>query len=282
MKPKPAGLGPEHGEQFKDPSVVAAYHTRPPYPEQLISLVCDIAGASPVRLLDLGCGTGELSRRLARHVESVTAVDQSPGMIAEAQRAAGGQAANIRWVVGAVEEVPLSGDFTLALAAESFHWFDWVRVCPRVVALVPASTIILVEGRVEQGSPWAGALGVLIAEHSTNRQFEPYNLVDELISRGCFARLGNARLGPEHFRQSVDDYITCLHSRNGFSRDRMTPDATTTFDRRVRDLLCAHAVDGMLDLQIATQVSWGSMSAPSDAEVTPSTPVSSRNRFSST
>jgi hypothetical protein len=139
MKPKPRGLGPEFGRQFDDASIVAAYGTRPPYPEPLLRLILDIAGPAPHHLLDLGCGTGELARRLA-----------------------------------------LPGPFTAAMAAESFHWFDWARVSSRVAEWVPSARLVLVEGRVEEPTPWAHDLTVLVARYSTNREFEPYRLVDEL------------------------------------------------------------------------------------------------------
>ena len=46
-------------------------------------------------------------------------------MIAGARTLPGGDARNINWVVGRVEDVSLTGPFSSALAAQSFHWFDW-------------------------------------------------------------------------------------------------------------------------------------------------------------
>jgi SAM-dependent methyltransferase len=257
MKPKPRGLGPEYGEQFKDASVVAAYGARPAYPERLISLILDIVGTSEARILDLGCGTGELSRRLAGHVASVTAVDHSWRMIAAARGMPGGDAPNIDWLVGRVEDVPLTGRFNVAVAAESFHWFDWARVCRRLHELVSSSVVVLVEGRFEEGSPWAAELAALIAQYSTNRDFMSYDLVAELTSRSCFTLHGRTRIGPEGFRQSVDDYLLCLHSRNGLSRERMSLAQMHAFDEAARGLVSSRAREGMLDLEISTHVAWG-------------------------
>ena len=54
-----------YAEQFGDASVVAAYAARPPYPAALDPLFVELAGGPAAHVLDLGCGTGELARRLA-------------------------------------------------------------------------------------------------------------------------------------------------------------------------------------------------------------------------
>lgn len=68
---------------------------------------------------------------------------------------------------------------------------------------------------------------------------------------------GRTRIGPEPFTQSIDDYVTCLHSRNGCSRDRMTGEQADRFDASVRELLLPHARGGVLELEITTHVAWG-------------------------
>ena len=85
MKAKPRGLEPPFAAQFGDESIVAASGTRPPYPDALISLILDCARTPLPHLFDLGCGTGELTRRLALRTRTVTAVDLSHRMIAKAR-----------------------------------------------------------------------------------------------------------------------------------------------------------------------------------------------------
>lgn len=259
MPPKPRGLGPEYAAQFNDRAVVEAYGARPPYPEALLPAIVEIAGHPRPRLLDLGCGTGELARRLAPQVESITAVDASWRMIVRAQSLPGGDAPNIEWVVSPVEDIDRPDAFTLAIAAESFHWFDWARVCVGVRRHVPSGALVLVEGRIERDTPWAGELGALIARYSTNRDYEPYDLVAELAGRSCFDVRGRSILGPEPFRQTPADYIESIHSRNGFSRDRMPPGEARQFDLAVAALLADHVRDGRIELSIETRVTWGTV-----------------------
>ena len=258
MRAKPGGLGPEYAAQFDDASVVAAYDARPPYPEALASFILEIAGVAAPRLLDLGCGTGELTRRLAPHAGAIVAVDRSPRMIEAARRAPGGDAANIAWVLGEAESAAIDGPFDLAMAAESFHWFDWTVACAAIARVVPTSRLLIVEGRYETGSPWAPPLAAQIAVHSTNREFVPYDLVGELLARRLFTLAGRRALGPDRVEQTVHDYVRSIHSRNGFSRDRMPPASAHAFDAAVKAMVAPHATP-MLTLQIETRVAWGTV-----------------------
>ena len=253
---KPRGLERQYADQFSDASVVAAYGTRPPYPDALVSLVLDCAEAPRPHVLDLGCGTGELVRRLAPHVQAVTAIDRSERIVDEARALPGGDAPNITWIMGRVEDGLVSGPFSCALAAESFHWFDWDELWPRLVEWLPSSRLILVERR-EQQSPWSDRLAALVAAFSTNRDFEPYELLAELTARRSFSVEGRTALGPDAFHQSIGDYITSIHSRNGFSRDRMPAEAARQFDAAVRAAVSPYATDGTLVLSIETAVAWG-------------------------
>lgn len=261
MKEKPPGLAPRYGAQFKDPSIVRAYRTRPPYPEALLARVLAIAEVERPRVLDLGCGTGEVARRLAPHASHVTAVDHSLPMIETARGLPGGAAPNLEWIASPVEHVALDDPYDLALAAESFHWFDWERLCPRLARLVPSARLVMIDARADRGSPWLDDLFALIVRYSTNRDFEPYDLVALLVERRCFELEAEEELESPPFRQSIDDYVTCLHSRNGFSLDRMEPAAAEEFDAHVRSLLSPHTVGGHLELGIVVQLISGRVRA---------------------
>jgi SAM-dependent methyltransferase len=256
LKPKPSGLDRRYAEQFGDPSVVASYAARPPYPDRLLYLIVELAVVPRPRILDLGCGLGELARRLAPSVGAITAIDHAPAMIAAARALPGGTASNITWIDGRVEDVALGGPFACALAGESFHWFDWPVLVPRLAAAVPSARLILIDRR-ELGPPWADDLKALIERHSTNQEFERYDVVDELTSRRLFVSEGRLLHRRQIVGQSIADYVTSLHSRNGLSRDRMPADSARAFDDGVRAIVALHAVDGLLQVPIETRVVWG-------------------------
>jgi 2-polyprenyl-3-methyl-5-hydroxy-6-metoxy-1,4-benzoquinol methylase len=79
--PKPAHLGPEYADQFKDRSVAEAYEKRPSYPQELFSVLDGLIGDEPRRVLDIGCGTGNIAIPLARQVAHVDAVEPSEAML---------------------------------------------------------------------------------------------------------------------------------------------------------------------------------------------------------
>ena len=111
--------------------------------------------------------------------------------------------------------------------------------------------------RRELAAPWSSRLQTLIAAFSTNRDFEPYDLVTELTAGSWFALDGERTLGPDLIRQTLDEYLESIHSRNGFSRDRMAADAARSFDAAVADAVSTHTSDGIVTLRIETQVWWG-------------------------
>jgi SAM-dependent methyltransferase len=70
----------------------AAYYRRfrPPYPEALVANIVAVAGSGGRgRLLDLGCGTGQLAVPLSRHFRDVVAVDAEEEMVLDGHEGRG-------------------------------------------------------------------------------------------------------------------------------------------------------------------------------------------------
>lgn len=257
MPDKPAHLGPKFAAQFSDPSVAAAYHLRPPYLDEIFDVLVDLIVDRPMVVLDVGTGTGEIARPLARRVDRVDAVDPSPEMIARGRRLPGGDASNLRWLRGFAEDVALTPPYGLITAAASLHWMDWKVALPRFRDLLTArGPLAVIEDR-EVASPWGEATGKLCAEFSTNRAYRPYNVIAELETRGLFRQLGRYETPVVSFDQRVGDYVESFHARNGFSRDRMTPERAIAFDRRLRLLVEPFATDGMVRIRHVNEIVWG-------------------------
>ncbi len=256
-QPKPAHLGPRYGAQFADISVVTAYDQRPPYPAELFALLTGLITATPRTVLDAGCGSGDLARPLAALVDRVDAVDPSAAMLARGRTRPGGDAANLRWLRGTIEDAPFQPPYALITAGESLHWMEWSVALPRFCeALGPTGTLAIV-GRDTPDRPWAAAELRLIRRYTTNREFQPYDLLAELTARQLFRELGRNRTAPAPFHQSIDAYIESLHSRNGFSRARMTEAAADTFDAAIRAVITPFAQEGILHMSVVGTVIWG-------------------------
>ncbi len=157
-----------------------------------------------------------------------------------------------------MEEASLSPPYALVTAAESLHWMDWEVVLPRFRDVLAPGGVLAIVGRIEQANPWWPELLTIIQAHSTNRDFQPYNLLAELEARTLFHPLGRKKTAPMRFEQAVDDYIESVHSRNGFSRDRMTPEgaAMRSMQKRVRSSNASQK-SGALHFEVAGSVVWG-------------------------
>ncbi len=254
--PKPAHLGPEFGSQFGDPSVVAAYRYRPPYPSEILDVLARLA-VEPRTVLDAGCGTGAIARGLVGRVDRIDAVDPSPGMLAAGRELPGGDQPGLRWVLGTAEDAPLRPPYGLVVAASSLHWMDWPVVLPRFRdALAPGAVLAVVSERVRP-APWDADLASVIARFSTNRGYQPYDLVEELETRGLFRPLGSHAVVPVPFAQPVRAYVESFHARNGFSRDRMDPAEASAFDRASAAAVAPYCPEGVVHLDVAAEVVWG-------------------------
>jgi ubiquinone/menaquinone biosynthesis C-methylase UbiE len=77
------------------------------------------------RILDLGCGTGWASRRMARVAAAgeVIGLDVADEMLRRAQQASSGFN-NVRYIWGSAEKIPAAGNsFSKVLSVESFYYY---------------------------------------------------------------------------------------------------------------------------------------------------------------
>jgi len=252
MEPKPSFLGPQYASVFEDAAVVASYHTRPPYPEEVFSLLAERPG--PV--LDLGCGTGIVARRLVGLAERVDALDVSAAMIEEGRRLPNGDHPGLRWILGRAEEAPLDPPYALVTAAASLHWMEWAVVLPRLHAALRPDGLLVIVVDDQLPTPWRDTLGPALARYSTNQEYRlGFDLIDALVERGLLDLHRRRRTRPVPFRQPLDAYVESFHARSGFSRERMAPAAIVEFDETVRSIVRPYG--DPVELQIVATVAWG-------------------------
>lgn len=259
-------LGRQYHEQFGDVSIVNAYEHRPPYPAAVFTLLRDLISASPRIVLDLGCGTGDIARPLAALVDAVDAIDSSARMTARAARLPGGDRPNLHWATGRAEEAAFPhSEYGLVTAGESLHWMDWESLFPRLRAVSGPLTPLAIVGRHYPDHAWSDELMAIARRYNTNREYDSYNLIDELAKRDLFEVIGNECTAPAVFTQSVEHFIESIHSQAGFSRDRMSPQDVAAFDAEVERLLRPHATQGELTFQVVGQVVWGQLQRVEEA-----------------
>ena len=249
-------------EAFGYPGVARAYRHRPPYPDMVFDVLTGLITDAPRTVLDLGAGEGALARPLAALVDQVDAVDISAAMVEEGRRRPGGDAANLRWIVGAVETAPLGGPYALVTAGASMHWMRWRDTFARLAAVMTDGAFLALVGHGHEDPPWEVELNKVIARHSRSPDYDPsFRLVDALAETGLFATVGQVTTAPTPFRQRIGDYVEYLHSTSSLAREWMTPEEAAAFDRAATEVIAPHEVEGWLDLTVVAEVTWGTVGA---------------------
>jgi ubiquinone/menaquinone biosynthesis C-methylase UbiE len=120
---------------------------RPGYPRQTVEDLEHLAALRVGgRVLEIGCGTGQLTVPLARLGTTLTAVELGTALADVARRNAAAYP-NVQVVVGAFEEVPLADNaFDLVVAATSFHWIDpATRLTKSARVLRPGGSLAVID-----------------------------------------------------------------------------------------------------------------------------------------
>jgi ubiquinone/menaquinone biosynthesis C-methylase UbiE len=112
-------------------SVAESYERRrPSYPPEVIEWLAGKLGLGPGKtVVDVGAGTGKLTRRLVATRARVVAVEPLAEMLAQLEAAVPDAEA----LLGSAEEIPMpDGSADAVTAASAFHWFDHVRALPEI------------------------------------------------------------------------------------------------------------------------------------------------------
>src|SRR6516164_9358313 len=142
----PGSTARRYGRVFDE--VAAEYDRyRPTYPDELVDEACRIAGiGSGDHVLEVGCGSGQLTRGLVARGLHVTALEPGKRLIALARQNLEG-AGEVGFVHAQFEDALLPREqFRAVFSASAFHWIDpkvsWQKVAD---LLVPGGTLALVQ-----------------------------------------------------------------------------------------------------------------------------------------
>src|SRR5438067_1456148 len=145
MARRPGTAARRYGKVFDEMAAEYDRH-RPAYPGGLVDQACQVAGiGSGDQVLEVGCGSGQLTRDLAARGLRVTALEPGKNLIALARQnleAAGA----VEFVNARFEDALLPrGQFQAVFSASAFHWVDpkisWQKAAD---VLVPGGTLALV------------------------------------------------------------------------------------------------------------------------------------------
>jgi len=227
-----------NADAFLLDDVAGAYHGRREYPPALIDALIERLPAGAPCVLELGCGTGELARRLAARVEQVQrvdAVDVSQEMLRVGASAPDGAAETLHWHRAPGEDFAPPEPPGLVVTADSIHWMDWERLFPRLVpCLAPGARLAVVSRDFEQ--PWQEELTAQIVRFSVIEDWEPFDAVASLVDQGYLELEERIRIPARPVTQSLAGYLDQLHSMASLARPRLG-ERSAEFDREVCSLL---------------------------------------------
>ena len=128
--------------------------SRPGYPEAAVAW---LAGSTPGDVVDLGAGTGKLTRSLVALGHRVTAVEPLEEMLAQLRASVPAA----RALTGGAEAIPLpDASIDVVTCAQAFHWFDHDRALAEIARVLrPGGRIALVWNMRHASEIWVEELG---------------------------------------------------------------------------------------------------------------------------
>jgi SAM-dependent methyltransferase len=239
---------------------------RPPYSPQLEAVLTqelDLDGRG--RLLDIGCGPGILTVRLAHLFDEAVGLDPDREMVAEARRAADERRiTNAHWVNAVAEALPgvAPGPYRLVTFGQSFHWTQQARVAEVVRDMLEAGGAVALIGHAVEGRPVPPSPGPPPIPHQ-----EIMALVERYLGSTKRAGQGLAPGGGERFEDilldsgfasvettfvpGVTDLVRDAESvlagyfSFSFSAPRLFGDRIDDFAADVRELLALRSSSGL-------------------------------------
>jgi SAM-dependent methyltransferase len=130
---------------------------RPPYPPAAIDW---LVPAHAARVVDLGAGTGKLTRQLRERGLDVIAVEPSAGMRDQLRRAVPG----VPVLGGKGEQLPLAaGSVDAILVAQAWHWVEPSLAIPEAArVLAPGGRLGLLWNRRIEAVDWVSELSSIM------------------------------------------------------------------------------------------------------------------------
>jgi SAM-dependent methyltransferase len=116
------------------------------FPDELFTRLRTFGvGIEGQRILDLGTGTGTLARGFAGRGCTVTGLDRSPALLAEAQRLDQEAGVTIRYVTAPAEATGFAdASFEVVTAGQCWHWFQRERAAREAHRiLVPRGALVI-------------------------------------------------------------------------------------------------------------------------------------------
>lgn len=204
---------------------------RPRYPPEALEWAL---GGRPIRVVDLGAGTGILTRAVQALGHEVVAVEPDGQMRARLSAAS----PEVTVLAGRAERIPLpDGSADAVVAGQAYHWFD-PAPCHAEVARVlrPGGAFAPMWNRRDESVAWVAALSAISDDDTAGRGIrEP---VPKIRSFGPRYGPVERRIFPHTTRLDVDGLVGLISTRSYYLT--AAPERQRALERRVRELCATH------------------------------------------
>jgi ubiquinone/menaquinone biosynthesis C-methylase UbiE len=221
---------------------------RPEYPADAVAWMAEELELRPGRtVLDLGAGTGKLTRALVQTGAQVIAVEPGEQMLGELRRVL----PDVESLLGAAEAIPLDDQAVDAVTAgQSFHWFRHDEALPELHRVLrPGGAVALIWNSRDQDRPLHREISELI------KPFMPPNRPH--VRESARALEESALFGPIErrtfpFTQQLDaDGVADRIASVSFVA-AAPPEQRAELERKLRDAVAARG--GAVDFVYLTEV----------------------------
>lgn len=136
---------------------------RPTYPADAVAWAL---GQAPLRVLDVGAGTGRLTGVLLAAGHEVVAVEPDPQMLA----VLADRLARATPLAGSAERIPLpEGAVDAVVCGQAYHWFDPQTALPEIArVLVPGGAFAPLWNLRDEDVAWVAALSEIIGSEGAD------------------------------------------------------------------------------------------------------------------
>jgi SAM-dependent methyltransferase len=137
---------------------------RPGYPDEAVRW---LVRENPCDVVDLGAGTGKLTRSLVQLGHRVTAIEPLTAMLEQLVA----QAPGAFMQLGNAEVIPLPDDYAdVITVAQAFHWFDHALALPEIARVLRSrGRLALIWNTRDDREPWVKELSSTIGVEVVSR-----------------------------------------------------------------------------------------------------------------